>query len=67
MRPDGTVVEVLGDGTERPIPRTPMRSMSEDYAAVVKALSPLRAALTTSEAGKLEYAEKQIQRTNCGD
>lgn len=31
----------------------------KDYAAVVKALSPLRAALTATEVGKLEFAEKQ--------
>ena len=35
---------------------------TKDYAAVVKALKPLRAALTATEAGKLEYAEKQ-----CGE
>src|SRR5438874_6538972 len=29
MRPDGTVVEVLPDGTERPFPDTPMRPMTE--------------------------------------
>jgi putative transcriptional regulator len=31
MRPDGTVVEVLDDGTERPFPeRPPMREMTEE-------------------------------------
>lgn len=34
----------------------------KDYAAVVKALKPLRAGLTATEVGKLEYAEKQ-----CGE
>jgi putative transcriptional regulator len=29
MRRDGTVVEVLPDGTERPLPDTPMRPMTE--------------------------------------
>jgi putative transcriptional regulator len=29
IRPDGSVVEILDDGTERPFPRTPMRPMSE--------------------------------------
>jgi len=29
MRRDGTVVEVLPDGTERPFPDTPMRPMTE--------------------------------------
>jgi putative transcriptional regulator len=30
MRPDGTVVEVLPDGSERPFPDTPMRPMTEE-------------------------------------
>lgn len=30
MRPDGTLVEVLPDGGERPLPDTPMRPMSEE-------------------------------------
>jgi hypothetical protein len=33
----------------------------KDYVAVVKALKPLRAALTATEVGKLEFAEKQIK------
>jgi hypothetical protein len=32
----------------------------KDYASVVKAFTPLRAALTAAEVGKLEFAEKQI-------
>lgn len=35
---------------------------TKDYAAVVKALKPLRAALTATELGKLEFAEKQCGR-----
>lgn len=34
----------------------------KDYAAVVKALKPLRAALTATEVRKLEFAEKQLER-----
>lgn len=30
MRPDGTFVEVLADGSERPFPDTPMRPMTEE-------------------------------------
>jgi putative transcriptional regulator len=30
MRRDGTVVEVLPDGTERPFPDTPMRPMTDE-------------------------------------
>jgi putative transcriptional regulator len=38
MRRDGTVVEVLPDGTERPIPDTPMRPMTDEevHAAALK-------------------------------
>jgi putative transcriptional regulator len=38
MRRDGTVVEVLPDGTERPFPDTPMRSMTDEevHAAALK-------------------------------
>jgi hypothetical protein len=32
----------------------------KDYPAVVKALKPLRAALTATEVGKLDFAEKQF-------
>jgi putative transcriptional regulator len=30
MRPDGTLVEVLADGGERPFPDTPMRPMTQE-------------------------------------
>lgn len=40
--------------------KTEIAWRKKDYAALVKALKPLRAALTTSEVGKLEFAEKQI-------
>ncbi len=38
MRRDGTVVEVLPDGTERPFPDTPMRPMTDEevHAAALK-------------------------------
>jgi len=29
-RPDGTVVEVLPNGSERPLPQTPMRAMTKE-------------------------------------
>jgi len=29
MRPDGTLVKVLDDGTEQPLPATPLRPMTE--------------------------------------
>jgi len=34
---------------------------------IVKALSPLRAALTSTEFGKLEFAEKQVHRARSRD
>ncbi len=37
MRPDGTVVEVLENGSERPLPKTPMRPMSEAEIAAAAA------------------------------
>jgi putative transcriptional regulator len=38
MRRDGTVVEVMPDGTERPFPDTPMRPMTDEevHAAALK-------------------------------
>lgn len=30
IRPDGLVVEILDDGSERPIPETPMRPMTDE-------------------------------------
>jgi putative transcriptional regulator len=38
MHPDGTVAEVLADGTERPFPDTPMRPMTDEeiHAAALK-------------------------------
>jgi putative transcriptional regulator len=30
IKPDGTVVEILEDGSERPFPKTPMRPMTEE-------------------------------------
>lgn len=37
---------------------------NKDYAAVVKALKPLRAALTATEVRKVEFAEKQLERNS---
>ena len=37
IRPDGTVVEVLGDGKERPFPDTPMRPMTAAEIAAAAA------------------------------
>jgi putative transcriptional regulator len=37
MRTDGTVVEVLSDGSERPFPKRPMRPMTETEIAAAAA------------------------------
>lgn len=40
MRRDGTVAEVLPDGTERPFPDTPMRPMTEAEVSAAAAADP---------------------------
>ena len=40
IRSDGTVVEILDDGSERPLPKTPMRPMTEEEVAVAAAADP---------------------------
>jgi putative transcriptional regulator len=40
IRSDGTVVEVLDDGSERPFPNEPMRPMTEDEIAAAAAADP---------------------------
>ena len=40
IRPDGTVVEVLGDGSERPLPNKPMRPMTDAEIAAAAAADP---------------------------
>jgi len=40
IRSDGTVVEILDDGSERPFPKTPMRSMTEEEISAAAAADP---------------------------
>src|SRR3954466_1408768 len=40
IRSDGTVVEVLKDGTERPFPKSAMRQMTEAEIAAAAAADP---------------------------
>jgi len=40
IRPDGTVVERLNDGTERPFPKTPVRPMTEEEISAAAAADP---------------------------
>ena len=48
-RPDGTVVEVLPDGTERPFPETPMRPMTEAEISAAAAADPDARPMTPEE------------------
>ncbi len=48
-RPDGAVVEVLPDGTERPFPEGPMRPMTEAEVAAAAAADPDARPMTAEE------------------
>jgi putative transcriptional regulator len=52
MRRDGTVVEVLPDGTERPFPVTPMRPMTEAEIEAAAAADPDARPFTSEELAK---------------
>jgi putative transcriptional regulator len=49
IRSDGTVVEVLSDGGERPSPKTPMRSMTEEEIEQAAAADPDARPMTAEE------------------
>ena len=49
IRSDGTVVEVLSDGGERPFPETPMRSMTEEEIEQAAAADPDARPMTPEE------------------
>ena len=49
MRRDGTVVEVLSDGTERPFAEAPMRPMTEAQIAAAAAADPDARPMTEDE------------------
>jgi putative transcriptional regulator len=49
IRPDGTVVEVLKDGTERPFPPTPMRPMTEEEIVAAAAADPDARPMTAAQ------------------
>jgi len=51
-RPDGTVVEILDDGTERPFPKTPMRPMSAAEIEAAAAADPDARPMTPEEMAK---------------
>ena len=52
MRRDGTIVEVLPDGTERPLPITPMRPMTEAQIEAAAAADPDARPFTPEELAK---------------
>ena len=52
IRADGTVVEVLNDGTERPFPNTPMRPMTEAEISAAAAADPDARPMTPDEMAK---------------
>jgi putative transcriptional regulator len=49
IRSDGTVVEILDDGCERPFPTTPMRPMSEEEIAAAAAADPDARPMTSEQ------------------
>src|SRR5205823_7913112 len=49
MRADGTIVEVMSDGSERPFPDTPMRAMPEAEIAAAAAADPDARPMTPQE------------------
>jgi putative transcriptional regulator len=49
MRADGTVVEVVSDGSVRPFPHTPMRTMTEAEIEVAAAANPDARPMTPEE------------------
>jgi putative transcriptional regulator len=52
MRRDGTVVEVLADGSERPFPDTPMRPMTEEEIEAAAWADPDARPFTPEERAK---------------
>jgi putative transcriptional regulator len=54
MRRDGTVVEVLPDGTERPLPETPMRPMTDDEVHAAALADPDAQPLTEERLGNMK-------------
>jgi putative transcriptional regulator len=49
IRADGTVVEILDDGSERPFPETPMRPMTEDEVHAAAMADPDARPMTPEE------------------
>jgi len=52
IRPDGTVVELLDDGSERPFPNTPMRPMTDEEIEAAAMADPDARPMTPEELAK---------------
>jgi putative transcriptional regulator len=58
MRRDGTIVEVLSDGTERPFPVTAMRPMTEAEIEAAAAADPDARPFTPEELAKARHVPR---------
>jgi putative transcriptional regulator len=54
VRADGTVVEILKDGTERPFPKQPMRPMTDDEVMAAALADPDAQPLTDEQLAKMK-------------
>jgi putative transcriptional regulator len=54
VRADGTVVEILKDGTERPFPKRPMRPMTDDEVMAAALADPDAQPLTDEQLAKMK-------------
>jgi putative transcriptional regulator len=52
IRPDGTVAEILEDGSERPFPKTPMRPMTEEEIRAAAMADPDARPMTPEQRAK---------------
>jgi putative transcriptional regulator len=67
IRPDGTVVEILDDGTERQFPKTPMRPMTEaEIAAAAAADSDAKPMTPEERAGARQIPRVRTLRRALG-
>lgn len=58
MRPDGTVVEVLEDGRERPFPNAPMRPMTDAEIEAAALADPDARPMTEAELSKARWVPR---------
>ncbi|MGI2908766.1 helix-turn-helix domain-containing protein [Tolypothrix sp. VBCCA 56010] len=58
MHKDGTVVEVLADGSERPFPEQPMRHMTEEEIHAVALSDPDAQPLTDEDLARMKRVSR---------